>query len=652
MADSPASSSATASAATLTRSSHTVNGVLAGLTLGALGVVFGDIGTSPLYAFREGFLGAGHEAINTESVFGLISVFFWTLVLVIGIKYAFFILRADNRGEGGIFALLALLPKGDESSVARLPKRYIALALAGAALLYADGLITPAISVLSALEGLKGRTPTIAAGTHAPSTDNMIILGALGILLGLFAIQRLGTRFIGRLFGPVMLVWFVTIGLLGIASILKTPEVLQALNPSHILDALATSVPRTITVLGAAMLCISGGEALYADLGHFGRKPIVWAWYFVAMPGLLLNYLGQGAMLIRDHGAIANPFYALVPDWAVIPMVGLATAAAIIASQSIITGMFSLTNSAILMGFLPRLRVVHTSDHGAQVYVPAINSIAVVLVCLIVITFRTSDNLAHAYGLSVAGGMVIVTLLYGIRMRRQEVWGRARTWAFLAIFVTIDAAFCVTNASKIPSGGWLTLVVACALLYGMGTWLRGKRFVSERFAKQSLGYDHLLNNLATHPVPRVPGTAVFLTPQAEGLPPTLLHHLKHNKMLHEQVVIMSIQSTAVPIVPDEDQVEVQELRDGFWTLKARHGFMQSADVPRMLRTAGTMGLETSEGTTTYFLGRTIVTPRGRSPMPGFQKRTYCWLAQLSSNNPLYFSIPPGRMIELGVQIDV
>ena len=625
---------------------------LAGLTMGALGVVFGDIGTSPLYAFRQGFVVPGADSVTSPAIFGLISLFFWTLVTVIGIKYCFFILRADNRGEGGIFALLALLPNPDDPRVSKLPMTYIVVALTGAALLYADGLITPAISTLSALEGLKGRVSPVGGAERWVFTEGMIMGGALLVLMGLFAIQRMGTHFIGRLFGPVMLGWFVVIGVLGGVSVARTPEVLYALNPVYIADAVTASFSATITVLGAAMLCISGGEALYADLGHFGRKPIVLAWYGVAMPGLLLNYLGQGALLMRDHHAITNPFYALAPEWAVVPLVALATAAAIIASQAIITGMFSLTHAAILMGFLPRLRVVHTSDNSSQIYVPAINSIAVVLVCLVVLTFETSDSLAHAYGLSVAGGMVIVTLLYALLMRGHRGWGVVRFWMFIGIFLTIDLLFFATNAFKIPSGGWLTLVVAAALLYVMLTWLRGRQVMTERFSRQMLGYDHLLNSLQTHPVPRVTGTAVFITPQAEGLPPTLLHHLKHNKVLHEQVVIMSVQSTSVPFVPAEEQVIATELRDGFWTLTARHGFLQAADVPRMVRMAAEQGLEASEGTTTYFLGRTIVTPRGRSRMPAFQKRTFCWLAQISSNNPLYFSIPPGRMIELGVQIDV
>lgn len=636
----------------LTSAHNAKGGALAALTVGALGVVFGDIGTSPLYAFREGFEGTGADHVTTPAIFGLISVFFWTLVVVIGGKYAFFILRADNRGEGGIFALLSLLPLSKEGSVFKLPTTILVLGITGAALLYADGLITPAISVISALEGLKELSHPVDGSPSALFSEDMIIAISLAVLLGLFLIQRLGTSFIGNLFGPVMIAWFSMLGILGIVSVVKTPQVLEALNPLYIGNALGSSVASTITVLGAAMLCISGGEALYADLGHFGRKSILWGWYGVVMPGLLLNYLGQGALLMRDHSAVVNPFYGLVPEWGLVPMVLLATAAAIIASQAIITGMFSLTHSAILMGLLPRLRVVHTSDMGSQVYVPVINALAIVLVGLIVITFRSSENLSHAYGLSVAGDMAIVTLLYAILMRRHRGWGPIRLFAFVGFFLSLDLLFLATNAFKIPKGGWLTLVVAGGLIYLMITWVRGRKIMTDRYSKQTLDYDHLLNSLQTHPVPRVTGTAVFLTPQSEGVPPTLLHHLKHNKVLHEQVVIMSVQSTSVPEVADDEQVTVSELRDGFWTLTARHGFLQSADVPRMLRNACKQGLETSEGTTTYYLGRTIVTPRGRSGMPGFQKRFFCALAQVSSNNPLYFSIPPGRMIELGIQVDV
>ncbi len=624
---------------------------MAALSLAALGIVFGDIGTSPLYAFRAGFLKPEVSQVSNEVVFGLISVFFWTLIIVIGIKYAFFILRADNRGEGGIFALLSLLPNTKESSVFKLPTLLFVIGLAGAALLYADGLITPAMSVLSALEGLKELTPIGSRDKNIFSEEVIVFLAVL-VLIGLFSIQRKGSSFIGRLFGPVMIAWFSIIGLLGLLSVIKTPEVLEALNPLYIFDVFQNSFGSAITVLGAAMLCVSGGEALYADLGHFGRKPILLCWYFIVMPGLLLSYLGQGALLMRDPNAIVNPFFMLVPEWGLIPMVLLATAAAIIASQSIITGMFSLTNAAILVGLLPRLRVVHTSEHGSQIYVPALNVIAMISICLIVISFRTSEHLSSAYGLAVAMDMAIVCFLFGILMYRHKGWGPLRCGIFWGIFLTFDLVFVVTNAFKIPKGGWLTLLIASALLFLMLTWTRGRKIMIERYSKQTLDYAHLLNNLQTHPVLRVPGTAVFLTPQSTGVPPTLLHHIKHNKALHEQVVVMSVQATSIPFVDPEDQVTVTNMGDNFWTLSARHGFLQSADVPRLLRIAEEQGLETSEGTTTYYLGRTIITPRGRSVMPGFQKRIFCALAQISSNNPLYFSIPPGRMVELGIQVDI
>jgi KUP system potassium uptake protein len=624
---------------------------MAALSLAALGIVFGDIGTSPLYAFRAGFLKPEASQVSNEVVFGLISLFFWTLIFVIAIKYAFFILRADNRGEGGIFALLSLLPNSKEGSVFKLPPSLFVLGIAGAALLYSDGLITPAMSVLSALEGLKELTP-IGNRENTIFSEKVIIALAIIVLIGIFSIQRKGSSYIGRLFGPVMIVWFSTIGLLGFLSVTKTPQVLEALNPFYVLEIFQHSFWSAITVLGAAMLCVSGGEALYADLGHFGRKPIILCWYFVVLPGLLLSYLGQGALLMRDPNAIVNPFFLLVPEWGLIPMVLLATAAAIIASQSIITGMFSLTNAAILMGLLPRLRVVHTSEHGSQIYVPALNVIAIITVSLIVLSFRTSEHLSHAYGLAVAMDMAIVTMLFGILMFRHKGWGLIRCGIFWGIFLTVDLLFVITNVFKIPSGGWLTLLIASGIIFLMLTWIRGRKIMIEKYSKQTLDFVHLLNNLQTHPILRVPGTAVFLTPQSTGVPPTLLHHIKHNKALHEQVVVMSVQATSIPFVDPEDQVTVTDLGDNFWSLSARHGFLQSADVPRMLRIAGEQGLETSEGTTTYYLGRTIITPRGRSAMPGFQKRIFCALAQISSNNPLYFSIPPGRMVELGIQVDI
>ncbi len=644
----PSSSESSPSAA---HSLATKNPLLAAVALAALGVVFGDIGTSPLYAFRAGFIEPTAAAVSHDVVFGLISTFFWTLIIVIGIKYTLFILRADNRGEGGIFALLSLLPTVSEASVFKLPKYLLVLGVVGAALLYADGLITPAISVLSAVEGLERWAPAVTQ-SEQEFQANVITALAIVILIGLFMIQRMGSSFIGRMFGPIMVIWFTTIGVVGLISLLQTPEVLEALNPIFIVKLFSVSPVVGLTVLGAAMLCVSGGEALYADMGHFGRKPIAFCWYGLVMPGLLLNYLGQGAVLIRDPTAISNPFFALVPEWGLVPMVLLATAAAIVASQSIITGMFALTHAGILMGLLPRLRVVHTSDHSSQIYIPAVNLLAAIAIVLIVLNFRNSDNLEHAYGLAIAGDMAITTLLFAVVMVRHRGWGLTRSIIFCSIFLSIDLLFFGANILKVPSGGWFTLLMAAGLTFIMLTWIRGRKIMTERYSKQTLDYTHLLNNLKTHPVPRVSGTGVFLTPQASGVPPTLLHHLKHNKALHEQVVVMSVQAAPVPRVDPEDQVTVKLIGPDFWTVTARHGFLQTADVPRLLRVAADHGLETSEGTTSYYLGRTIITPRGRAKMPGFQKRIFCALAQMSSNNPLYFSIPPGRMVELGMQVDV
>jgi len=628
----------------------------AGVVLAAIGIVFGDIGTSPLYALRAGFLQSGEEFVSAEAVseplvYGLISIFFWTLMLVISVKYVLFILRADNRGEGGIFALLSLLPTRQEGSVFGLPKRWFILGVIGASLLYADGLITPAISVLSALEGLKELQPAEQRSEPLFSTE-LIMLMALVVLFGLFLIQRNGTAFIGFLFGPIMLLWFLTLGVLGAISVVKTPQILDALNPIHIVDVFRGSWTAAITVVSAVMLCITGGEALYADLGHFGRKSIGAAWYLIVMPGLFLNYLGQGALLLRNPEAIVNPFFQLVPEWGIAPMVILATAAAIIASQAIITGMFSLTHAAIQLGLMPRLRVVHTSEHGSQVYVPLMNAIAVVLVCLVVLVFQTSERLSHAYGLAVALDMGLVAVLFAVLMYRHHGWGVVRLTAFLGIFFSMDLVFIVANTFKIPKGGWLTLLIAATTCYIIFTWIRGRKVMIDRYARQTLDFTHLVNSLQTHPLPRVAGTAVFLTQQQSGVPPTLLHHMKHNKVLHEKVVIMTVQTVAVPFVDPADQVEVTEQTDGFWTVAAKNGFLQSADVPRLMRLASEQGLETHEGSTTYFLGRTILSPRGRSSMPGFQKRLFCTLGQISSSNPLYFSIPPGRMIELGVQVDI
>ncbi|MSR19291.1 MAG: potassium transporter Kup [Phycisphaerales bacterium] len=636
-----------------------------GLAVGALGVVFGDIGTSPLYALKGCFAPGHGLPVSDVTVMGLLSLFLWSLVIVIGLKYAWFILRADNKGEGGVFALLALAAPKSSRTIEGIPLALLILAIAGASLLYADGVLTPSISVLSAYEGLEVASPTFARG-NALAANPIVLALTIATIAGIFSVQRLGTGVIGRAFGPIMIAWFLVISLLGALEIAHNPAVLEAANPVWIARLVVLHPWATFTALGAVILCITGGEALYADLGHFGRGAIRHAWYFVAMPALILNYFGQGARILTEstrlgespfidaasRGVDYNPFYSIVPEWALYPMVVLAAAATIIASQAIITGMFSLTYQAIQLGCLPRFRVVHTSNHGGHVFVPVVNTVAGIGCILIVAMFGTSERLDDAYGLAVAAVMVFTTILYTYVMHHRHGWGAVPCTLFLSTFLSIDLVFLAANLMKIAHGGWLTLLIGAFLMFIMWTWIVGRRVLAQRFARQTLAFDHLLNNLETHPIHRVSGTAVFLTPLEDGVPPTLMHHLKHNKVLHDQVAIMSIKAAPVPVVDAQDQVTVEELRQGFWKITASHGFNQRPDAPELLRLAADEGFKTIEGNTTYFLGRTILTPRGNSRVPAFQKRVFCALAQISANNPTHFGIPPGRMVELGIQIDL
>lgn len=609
--------------------------------LAALGIVFGDIGTSPLYALEECF-DAGHGVDRSPaSVLGVLSLVFWSLVLVIGVKYCLFLLKASNRGEGGIFALLGLLTPKD-GGVAKASRVVLLAAIAGSALLYADGVITPAISVLSAVEGLERLSPKL---------HPLIVPITVVILFALFSIQRMGTSRIGGLFGPIMTLWFGTIATYGVLEIIKTPLVLEAANPMHAV-ALATHNPGgTFMILGSVMLCITGGEALYADLGHFGRKPMVASWYGLAMPALLLNYFGQGAAILTDPAAAEAPFFEIVPEPLLLPTVILAAAATVIASQAIITGVFSLTQQAVALGILPRIKIKHTSERGGQVFVPAANLLCGIACILLVFLFRSSENLADAYGLAVAAGMTIVTILFTL-FKLHTSWSRWQAAAFLGLFLTIDLCFLSAGMMKIHTGGWITIVMALSLFTLMRVWTAGRQFLSARFAKQTLGLDQLLNSLEAHPVQRVQGTAIFLTPNVAGVPPTLMHFLKHLKVLHEKVAIMAIMTAEVPRVADEERLQVEEDRLGFWRITAHRGFLEQLDVPDLVRRAAESGFTTSEGTTTYFLGRTIVTSRGNSPLSMPSKRLFCWLSGVSGSNPLYFAIPPGRMVELGIQIDL
>lgn len=610
------------------------------LTMLALGVVFGDIGTSPLYAIKESLSAHHGMPRDPSTVLGVLSLFFWSLTIVIAIKYAWLVLQADNRGEGGIFSLLSLLPEKGKG-LRSLPMPFFIMGLLGAALLYAEGVITPSLSVLSAVEGLE---------VISPDLTTFVIPVTCVIMVALFSVQRFGTAALGSWLGPLMLAWFTVMGLLGIRGILMEPSVLSAINPVHALD-LARNHPRECFVaLGSVMLCITGGEALYADLGHFGRFPIRAAWYGLVMPSLLLNYFGQGAMYLQDM-TIEQPFFRLAPSWGLIPLVIFATLATCIASQSILTGLFSLTHQAVQLGLLPRLRVLHTGDHEGHIFVPLLNLVMMIACVLLVLIFRRSMALADAYGLSVSMLMLMTTLLFTVYKYRNG-WGPIRCGIFVVVLGSVDLLFLGANMLKIPSGGWLTLSIAAGMLTLMWTWHRGRQVLSAKFNKQVLSFDALLNSLDTHPVPRVQGTAIFLTPSEEGVPPTLLHHLKHNKILHQHVAIMSIRTAPVPRVAEEEQVLVEELRDGFFRVRCQHGFNQSVDVPRLTKLAAQHGLESREGSTTYYLGRTILTPRGHSELAGWQKRLFCTMSQAGSNNPLHFSIPPGRLVELGIQIDL
>ena len=633
---------AEAPTSTAPHDSHGPSGTAAklALTLLALGVVFGDIGTSPLYAIKESLSAHHGMPRDPSTVLGVLSLFFWSLTIVIAVKYAWLVLQADNRGEGGIFSLLSLLPEKGKG-LRSLPMPFFIMGLLGAALLYAEGVITPSLSVLSAVEGLE---------VISPDLTKFVIPVTCVIMVALFSVQRFGTAALGSWLGPLMLAWFSVMALLGIRGILLEPAVLSAINPVHALD-LARNHPRECFVaLGSVMLCITGGEALYADLGHFGRFPIRAAWYGLVMPSLLLNYFGQGAMYLQDM-TIEQPFFRLAPSWGLIPLVVFATLATCIASQSILTGLFSLTHQAVQLGLLPRLRVLHTGDHQGHIFVPLLNLIMMLTCVLLVLIFRRSMALADAYGLSVSMLMLMTTLLFTVYKYRNG-WGPIRCGIFVVALGSVDLLFLGANMLKIPSGGWLTLSIAAGMLTLMWTWHRGRQVLSAKFNKQVLSFDALLNSLDTHPVPRVQGTAIFLTPSEDGVPPTLLHHLKHNKILHQHVAIMSIRTAPVPRVPEEEQVQVEELRDGFFRVRCQHGFNQSVDVPRLTKLAAQHGLESREGSTTYYLGRTILTPRGHSELAGWQKRLFCTMSQAGANNPLHFSIPPGRMVELGIQIDL
>jgi KUP system potassium uptake protein len=620
---------------------------LSALALGALGVVYGDIGTSPLYALKESFHGAHGVPLTPDNVLGILSLVVWAMTFVVTFKYLSFVMRADNRGEGGILALMALVGQSERTGRGR--SSLLVLGLFGAALLYGDGIITPAISVLGAVEGVQVATPAL---------QRAVVPIAVAILVGLFAIQRQGTARVGAIFGPVMLTWFACIALLGIRGVLLDPSILRAVSPHHAAGFLARSGVHGFLVLGGVVLVVTGGEALYADMGHFGRRPIRLAWYGVAMPALLLNYLGQGALLLRDPSAVQNPFYLLVPGWALYPMIGIATLAAIVASQALISGAFSLTRQAVLLGYSPRVTIRHTSRESiGQIYVPEVNALLGVACVALVIGFRSSDALASAYGIAVTGTMSITTLLFHRVMRDRWHWSRLRAWPLTLAFLAVDLAFLSSNLVKLGDGGWFPVAVALAVYALLSTWKRGRDALGEQILAASLPLELLLADLERRPLARVPGTAVFLSSAQGRAPPVLLHHLKHNKVLHERVILVSIVTEEVPRVSRRERATVRSLGGGFHQVVARYGFLQSPDVPHLLQSLPEGAIpgpsfERSQLETTYYLGRETILPTGPARLARWRKKLFIAMARNAQQASAFFRLPPNRVVEMGAQLQL
>ena len=612
------------------------------LILGALGVVYGDIGTSPLYAFRQSLKEYGE--VSDASVLGVLSMITWALILVVTIKYILVIMRADNRGEGGLLALTALALRAVPSS-SRWHRYVVVAGLIGAALFYGDGIITPAISVLSAVEGLKIATPVF---------EPYILPIALAILIGLFAVQRYGTGRVGAFFGPVMVVWFATLAGLGIVQILENPQVLMALNPYYAVSTFLASPGLGFVVLGAVFLAVTGAEALYADMGHFGHKPIRQAWLYFVFPALLLNYFGQGALVLSQPATIENPFYYLVPEWGLYPLVALASLATIIASQAVISGAFSLTRQAIQLGYLPRLDIRHTSEEEAgQIYVPRVNFLLLIAVVLLVLMFHTSDNLSAAYGIAVTGDMVVTTLLAFIYMRGVVGWKLALAVPVFGFFLAIDLVFFSANMLKVFQGGWFPIVVAILGVVVMSTWQRGRAAMLVRRQQDALPLAMFLEGVRPdHPV-RTPGTAIYLTAHVDQVPSALLHTLKHFRTLHERVVLMSLRTHDVPRVSPEERLEIRELEKGFFTVCVHVGFMEQPSMALILKLCRLQDLKFELMETSFFVGRERLRAAARSTIgPRWRQKLFIFTANNALNATEFFGIPPNRAIEIGGHLEV
>jgi KUP system potassium uptake protein len=617
---------------------------LVSLSLLALGIVYGDIGTSPLYAMRECFYGSHPVALTPANVLGVLSLIFWSLVIVVMVKYHIYVLRFDNRGEGGILALMGLVGM-DKARRASVRSTLMVLGVFGAALLYGDGMITPAISVLSAVEGLEIATPFFK-----PYVIPLTII----ILIILFVFQRRGTAGVGSVFGPIMLVWFATLALMGIRGILWQPSVLFALNPMHAIHFFMANGMHGFLVLGAVFLVTTGGEALYADLGHFGEKPIQLDWFSIVGPSLVLHYFGQGALLIRQPSAAHNPFYLLAPKWALYPLVILATVATVIASQAIISGVFSLTRQAIQLGYLPRMEIVHTSRAEiGQVYMPSVNWMLMVSTIALVVGFRSSTNLAGAYGVAVSTTMIITTILAYVVARDQLHWSILLAGSITAGFLFCDLAFLGANLFKIADGGWFPLLVAAVVFTIMTTWRRGRQILNTRLREGALSPAAFVTSLRAHSPVRVPGTAVFMHRSRDVIPPALLHSLKHYKALHKQVILLTVLTEEVSHLRDDERLHFEDLGEGIYLVTCRYGYMEEADIPALLlRVSSDHNVPIPPMDTTYFLGReTLIVTSRESGMATWREKIFASMMRNAESAARFFRLPPNRVVELGAQIE-
>ncbi len=644
--------------------SHPTGKRLAFLSLAALGVVYGDIGTSPLYALKECFRSEYGIAPTQANVYGVLSLLVWTLIVVVCVKYLVFIMRADNRGEGGILALLALIMQDTTApNRRRRPRVWLAaLGIFGAALLYGDGMITPAISVLGAMEGLQIAAPHLA--------ETAVVIFTVVILFALFALQKHGTSRVGGMFGPIMAIWFLSIAGLGFAEILRAPAILLALNPWWGLRFFFEHGSGGFFILGAVVLVVTGAEALYADMGHFGKRPIRMAWFGFVFPALLLNYFGQGAILLREPSAVANPFFLLAPRVLLYPLLVIATLAAIVASQALISGAFSLMQQSVQLGYSPRVTIVHTSSREAgQIYIPEVNDILRLGTILLVLAFGSVANLSAAYGIAVTGTMVITSLLFYAVARTRWNWSVLRAGALTLAFLVVDVALMAANLVKVEYGGWVPIAIAVAIFTMMSTWKRGRVMLNRILHAGALPLDIFLDDVARSKPTRVPGTAVFMSSSPRGVPVVLLHHLKHNKVLHDQVILMSIMTLEVPEVHDEERITLEKFEEGFWRITARYGFMETPDVPHVLNRARTLGLRAKALDTTFYLGREriIVLEKrekrmGRGPredaeegpilqMARWRKKLFVVMSRNARSATEFFNIPPNRVVELGAQVE-